>query len=107
MNNSSNVTGAGRLAAQVVSALVGYNDAKSRSRQRLDLFAPAIPKFRETMEKKHDGPVFRSSRDRVNADTRIFKINGIHGIALGDSLLCKRESQWGELFYVSKTFGIA
>src|SRR5712692_11477910 len=42
---------AGGFAAEVVAALVGYDDAKSGGGQRLDLSAPAIPKFREAMEK--------------------------------------------------------
>src|SRR5215472_8379661 len=53
------------LAAEVVSTLVGYDDAKSRCRQRLDLFAPSIPEFREAMKKHNDGAVFRSSHNGV------------------------------------------
>src|SRR5215469_12959664 len=39
-----------RLAAEVVSTLVGHYDAKSRCRQRLDLPVPPIPKLGKTVQ---------------------------------------------------------
>ena len=56
---------AGGFAAQVVAALVGYNDAKSSRRERLDLSVPPTPKFREAVEKYDDRAVFRAGGDGV------------------------------------------
>ena len=64
---------AGGLAAQVIAALVGDDDAKARRGQRFDLPAPAIPEFREAVEKKHNGTVFGASSNRVQAYCAILK----------------------------------
>src|SRR5258708_14459789 len=49
------------LAAEVVAALVGDDDAKSSGGQRLDLSMPAIPGFREAGAEDCDPSVLRAS----------------------------------------------
>src|SRR5712692_7001187 len=53
----------GWFAAEVIAALIGDDDAKSGGGQRLDLPVPAIPKFREAVEKHDDGAVFGAGSD--------------------------------------------
>lgn len=72
-----------RLAAQVVPALVGHNDAETCVCQRNDLFVPPVPKFGKAMKKNDDRAIFRTRRHGVNAYTRTLKINRIHGILPG------------------------
>jgi len=64
---------AGWFAAEIVAALVGDDDSKSRGGQRLDLSVPSIPEFREAMEKKDDGAVLGASSNRVQAYGSIFE----------------------------------
>src|ERR1041384_5089526 len=45
------------FAAEVVSAQVGHNDAKSRGRQRLDLLVPCVPEFRKAVKEHNDGTI--------------------------------------------------
>ena len=60
----------GRLAALVVAALIGHDDAKSCVRERPDLLTPAIPELRKTMEQNKRGAVFRSCRDSIQMPAR-------------------------------------
>ena len=65
------VSGATGLAAGVVAALVGNDDAKSGGGERLDLFVPGIPEFREAMEQDDHGAVCRTGRDGVEFDCAV------------------------------------
>jgi hypothetical protein len=65
---------ASRLAAGVVTALIGHDDAKTRRGERLDLFVPGIPKFGETVEEKNDGSVLAASGDGMEFDGAVMKI---------------------------------
>jgi hypothetical protein len=73
-----------RLAAQVVPALVGHDDTKSGGSERLDLFAPPIPKFRESMQKNNRGSIFRSSGYGVQPDTSVLKVNAFQRAGLAE-----------------------
>ena len=64
---------AGGLAAEVVATLVGNDDAKSSGGQRLNLLAPPVPEFREAMEQKDNGAVFRACSHRVQAHCAILE----------------------------------
>jgi hypothetical protein len=61
------------LAAGVVAALIGHDDAKARRSERFDLLVPGIPKFRETVEEKNDGSVPRASGDGMEFDGAVVK----------------------------------
>ena len=67
------------FAAEVVPALVGHDDAKTCSRQRLDLSVPRIPEFRKAVEQNDEGAIFRASSDRVQADIAILEGEVFHG----------------------------
>jgi hypothetical protein len=53
--------------------LVRDDNAKSRSRQRLDLFVPPIPEFRETVQKNHNRTVFRTVSDGLQGYVAVLK----------------------------------
>ena len=58
-----------RLVAQVLAALVRYDDTASRLHQRGDLFPPPIPKFRKAVQENDRDSAFRSCLDNVQADS--------------------------------------
>jgi hypothetical protein len=62
------------LAAGVVAALIGHDNAKTRRGERFDLLVPGIPKFRETVEEKNDGSICAASGDGVEFDRAALKI---------------------------------
>lgn len=62
------VSGASGLAAGVVAALVGDDDAEAGGGERLDLSVPGIPEFGEAMEQDDHGAVWRTGRDGVEID---------------------------------------
>ena len=62
------VSGAAGLAAGVVAALVGDDDAEAGGGERLDLSVPGIPEFGEAMEQDDDGAVWRTGGDGVEID---------------------------------------
>ena len=62
------VSGATGLAAGVVAALVGDDDAEAGGGERLDLSVPGIPEFGEAMEQDDHGAVWRTGRDGVEID---------------------------------------
>jgi hypothetical protein len=64
---------AGRLATEIVATLVGDDDAKSRGRKRFDLTPPAIPKFREAVEKNDNRAVFGARSNSVQAHSAILE----------------------------------
>src|SRR5690242_3654447 len=70
---------AARFAAQVVAALVGHDDAKARSSQRLDLFSPPIPKFREAVQEQDNSPTLRSCGNSVQLYAAILKEDFLKG----------------------------
>jgi hypothetical protein len=65
--------GTARLAAGVVTALIGNDDAEAGGSERLDLFVPAIPKFWEAVEKDGDGAVGRAGGDGMEFDRAVVK----------------------------------
>ena len=65
--------GAARLAAFVVAALIGNDDAEAGGGERLDLSVPGIPKFGETVEKDDDGAVCGAAGDGVEFDRSTVK----------------------------------
>src|SRR5579863_9826800 len=62
-----------RFAAEVVPALVGDDDAKTGCRERINLFVPGIPEFREAVKKKNDRTIFWPSGDSMETDRTILK----------------------------------
>ena len=66
-------TGATGFAARVVAALVRNDDAEAGGGERLDLIAPGIPEFGESVEKEDDGTVRRAGGDGVKLDGAIAK----------------------------------
>jgi len=64
---------AARLAAFVVAALIGNDDAEAGGGERLDLFVPRIPKFREAVEKDDGGAVWGAGGDGVKIDRATVK----------------------------------
>jgi hypothetical protein len=54
-----------RFAAEVVTALVGHNDAKAGVGQWFNLVAPAIPEFGKAVKKQDDLAVARAGGDGV------------------------------------------
>jgi len=65
--------GAARLAAFVVAALIGNDDAEAGGGERLDLSVPGIPKFREPVEKDYYGAVWGAGGDGVEIDRATMK----------------------------------
>jgi hypothetical protein len=61
------------LAAGVVAALIGHDDAETRGGERFDLLMPGIPKFGETVEEKNDGSIRAASGDGVEFDGAVVK----------------------------------
>ena len=68
----------GRFSAEVVAALVGDDNAKSGGGQRLDLLSPAIPKFREAVEKNDDGAVLWASGNRMQSNVSVLELDSFH-----------------------------
>lgn len=56
---------AARLAAQIVTALIGRDYTKPRRRERFNLFVPRIPKFGKTVEKHDHRTVGRARSNSV------------------------------------------
>lgn len=48
---------AARLAALIVAALVGNDDAEAGGGERFDLLVPGIPEFREAVEEDDAGAI--------------------------------------------------
>lgn len=69
-----------RFAAEVVTALVGHNDAIAGVGQRFNLVAPAIPEFGKAVKKQDDLAVARASGDRVQTNRRILEMKSFHEI---------------------------
>ena len=77
----------GRLTAEVVPALVGDDDTKSRSSQRLNLPVPPLPEFRKAVEENHDWTVFRPGSDSMESHKAVLEGDGFrHGVHDGESL---------------------
>lgn len=53
--------------------MIGNDDAESGGRERVDLVAPGIPEFGETVEQKDDGGVRRAGGDGVEIDRAVVK----------------------------------
>ena len=87
---------AGGFAAQVVPALVGDDDAKACSRQRLDLPAPTIPKFGESVEQNDHGRILRPGGSGVQSDVRVLEEDSFQRMTPDEqSTLSKRKRRSG------------
>jgi hypothetical protein len=67
------------LAAFVVAALIGNDDAKTGGGERLDLFVPGVPEFREAMKKDDDGTVAEASGDGMEFDVAVVEGQVLEG----------------------------
>jgi len=65
------VSSATGLAAGVVAALIGDDDAEASRGERFDLFVPRIPKFGEAVEQEDDGALWRACGDGVDFDRAV------------------------------------
>jgi hypothetical protein len=70
---------AARFAAEVVSALVGHDDAKACGCEWLDLFVPSVAKFRETVKQYDHGATLGARGDGVQLYCVVLKEDGFQG----------------------------
>src|SRR5580698_7954308 len=64
---------AARLAAFVVAALVGNDNAEAARGERVDLLVPGIPGFWEAVQEDDDRTVRRAGDDGVEFDRTVVK----------------------------------
>ena len=79
------------FAAQIVTALVGHDNAKSCLRQRLDLFTPSIPELREAMQKDCGGPILGPRGHGVQRYAAIFKRDFLKGNLHGTRVYMRKK----------------
>jgi hypothetical protein len=58
---------AGRLVAQVITALVGHDHSIPGLGQRSNLVPPSVPELREAVEQNQRRPLARPGQDRVQS----------------------------------------
>ena len=65
------------LAAFVVAALVGHDDAEAGSGERRDLPVPRIPELREAVQEQYDRAIWRASGYGVKFHAAVLKSDAL------------------------------